>query len=64
MEKPDRKLYPDYYDIITDPMDMKTINDKIMTGGYRYLFFMPIGILAEASYFSPVLKILVLECSI
>ena len=35
MEKPDRKSYPDYYDIITDPIDMKIINDKIMTNTYR-----------------------------
>ena len=35
MEKPDSREYPDYYDIITVPMDMKTINDKIMTNYYR-----------------------------
>ena len=35
MEKPDRKYYPDYYDIIDEPMDMKTINEKIMTSQYK-----------------------------
>lgn len=35
MEKPDRKTYPDYFDIISEPIDMKTINDKIMTNSYR-----------------------------
>ena len=29
MEKPSRKLYPDYYDVIGKPMDMKTIDNKI-----------------------------------
>ena len=35
MEKPDRKSYPDYYDIITEPVDMKMINDRIMTNVYK-----------------------------
>jgi len=35
MELPDKKAYPDYYDIINDPVDMKMINDKVMTNTYR-----------------------------
>ena len=35
MDKPDRKSYPDYYDIITEPIDMKMINDRIMTNMYK-----------------------------
>ena len=28
MELPDKKAYPDYYDIMNEPVDMKKINDK------------------------------------
>lgn len=29
MEKPSKKDYPDYYEIITNPIDMKTIDSNI-----------------------------------
>ena len=29
MEKPSKKEYPDYYHIITEPIDMKTIESNI-----------------------------------
>lgn len=29
MEKPSKKDYPDYYEIIANPIDMKTINENI-----------------------------------
>eukprot|EP00095_Tigriopus_kingsejongensis_P009080 maker-scaffold742_size103727-snap-gene-0.20 protein:Tk09080 transcript:maker-scaffold742_size103727-snap-gene-0.20-mRNA-1 annotation:"protein polybromo-1 isoform x2" len=35
MEKPSKKDYPDYYEIITSPMDMNTINMKIKGGQYK-----------------------------
>lgn len=31
MEKPSKKEYPDYYQVITDPVDMKTIEVNILT---------------------------------
>lgn len=34
MEKPPRKIYPDYYDIIQNPMDMNTIEHNIRTDKY------------------------------
>ena len=35
LEKPSRKDYPDYYDIISDPISMNEIDDKIRDGRYR-----------------------------
>lgn len=35
MEKPSKKDYPDYYEVITQPMDMKTINERINKGQYK-----------------------------
>ena len=35
MEKPSRKDYPDYYDIITEPIDMNMIDARIKGGHYR-----------------------------
>lgn len=34
MEKPPRKIYPDYYDIIQNPIDMNTIEHNIRTDRY------------------------------
>ena len=33
MEKPPKKVYPDYYEIIHNPMDMKTIEGNIKSDG-------------------------------
>ena len=30
-----RKDYPDYYEVITNPIDMKTINERIKSGNYK-----------------------------
>lgn len=35
MEKPPRKMYPDYYDIIQNPIDMNTIEHNIRAEKYR-----------------------------
>ena len=35
MERPSKKLYPDYYAVIKDPMDMKTINERIKADMYK-----------------------------
>jgi len=35
LEKPSRKEYPDYYDIITEPMDMNMIDAKIKNMSYQ-----------------------------
>ena len=35
MQKPSKKDYPDYYEVITNPMDMNTINEKIKKGLYK-----------------------------
>ncbi|XP_075148339.1 protein polybromo [Haematobia irritans] len=35
MEKPPRKIYPDYYDIIQNPIDMNTIENNIRGEKYR-----------------------------
>uniref|UniRef100_A0A1I8PEL3 Protein polybromo-1 n=1 Tax=Stomoxys calcitrans TaxID=35570 RepID=A0A1I8PEL3_STOCA len=35
MEKPPRKIYPDYYDIIQNPIDMNTIEHNIRAEKYR-----------------------------
>jgi protein polybromo-1 len=35
MDKPSKKDYPDYYEIIDRPMDMRTINDKIKANVYK-----------------------------
>ena len=34
MEKPSRKLYPDYYEVIHEPMDMLTIECNIRADKY------------------------------
>ena len=34
VERPSKKDYPDYYSIITQPMDMKTIDEKIKRDAY------------------------------
>ena len=35
MELPSKKLYPDYYAVINNPMDMKTINERIKAAMYK-----------------------------
>nr|CAD7398151.1 unnamed protein product [Timema cristinae] len=35
MEKPSKKLYPDYFQVITDPIDMLTIQSNITTEKYN-----------------------------
>ena len=35
MQKPSRKDYPDYYEVISKPIDMTMIQDKIRHGTYR-----------------------------
>ena len=35
MEKPSRKDYPDYYEVIQSPIDMNMINDKIKKSMYK-----------------------------
>jgi hypothetical protein len=35
LEKPDKKTYPDYYEIISEPIDMNTIDSKINRNMYR-----------------------------
>lgn len=35
MERPSRKEYPDYYEVISSPIDMTMINDKIKSGHYK-----------------------------
>ncbi|XP_005177916.2 protein polybromo-1 [Musca domestica] len=35
MEKPPRKIYPDYYDVIQNPIDMNTIEHNIRADKYR-----------------------------
>ena len=35
MELPSKKNYPDYYDIISEPIDMKEIDNKIKTNQYK-----------------------------
>lgn len=34
MEKPSRKDYPDYYEVITNPIDMKTIHENVKNNKY------------------------------
>lgn len=34
MEKPSKKLYPDYYEVITKPVDMLTIEANIKSEKY------------------------------
>lgn len=34
MEKPSKKLYPDYYEVIQHPIDMNTIEQNIKTDRY------------------------------
>ena len=34
IEKPSKKDYPDYYKVITQPMDMETIDEKIKKNQY------------------------------
>ncbi|XP_044019978.1 protein polybromo-1 isoform X3 [Aphidius gifuensis] len=35
--KPSKKLYPEYYEVIETPIDLKTIARKIQDGSYNYL---------------------------
>ncbi|XP_074113520.1 protein polybromo isoform X2 [Cotesia typhae] len=35
--KPSKKLYPEYYDVIENPIDLKTIARRIQEGTYSYL---------------------------
>lgn len=35
MEKPSKKDYPDYYEVIANPIDMTTINARIKSGSYK-----------------------------
>ena len=34
MEKPSKKFFPDYYEVIQEPMDMLTIESNIRAGKY------------------------------
>ena len=34
-DKPSKKLYSDYYAVINNPMDMKTINERIKADMYK-----------------------------
>jgi protein polybromo-1 len=36
MQLPSKKEYPDYYDIITNPIDMSMIEQKIKGGMVRF----------------------------
>lgn len=35
MDKPSKRDYPDYYEVIERPMDMRTINEKIKANSYK-----------------------------
>jgi protein polybromo-1 len=35
MDKPSKRDYPDYYEVIERPIDMRTINDKIKSNAYK-----------------------------
>lgn len=35
MEKPSKKSYPDYYDVISEPIDMLTIENNIRSEKYN-----------------------------
>lgn len=35
MERPSKKLYPDYYKVIAEPIDMLTIEEKIKQEKYK-----------------------------
>jgi len=35
IEKPSKKLYPDYYKVIAEPIDMLTIEEKIKQEKYK-----------------------------
>lgn len=35
MERPSKKLYPDYYKVIAEPIDMITIEEKIKQEKYK-----------------------------
>lgn len=35
MERPSKKLYPDYYKVIAEPIDMLTIEEKIKQEKYN-----------------------------
>lgn len=35
MEKPSKKIYPDYYKVIAEPIDMLTIEEKIKQEKYK-----------------------------
>lgn len=35
IERPSKKLYPDYYKVIAEPIDMLTIEDKIKQEKYK-----------------------------
>lgn len=35
MERPSKKLYPDYYKVIAEPIDMLTILEKIKQEKYK-----------------------------
>ena len=47
MEKPSKKLYPDYYRVIAEPIDMVTIDSNIKNDRY----FIPLGLRIDL-YFS------------
>ena len=36
MEKPSKKLYPDYYQVINEPIDMKTIEINVRSDKVRF----------------------------
>ena len=39
IEKPSRKMYPDYYSIIENPIDMKTIDSNIKNDLVSFIYF-------------------------
>lgn len=39
MEKPSKKNYPDYYQVIAEPIDMKTIDHNIRNDKVLYIYY-------------------------
>jgi hypothetical protein len=48
LEKPDKKTYPDYYEIISEPIDMNTIDSKINRNMYRSVCCCVGGVLTDS----------------
>ena len=53
MQKPPKKSYPDYYKVINNPMDMKTVKSRMRSGVYKNVedFIQGKLVLARASSF-------------